>query len=254
MAEENILLIDDDPMTLRLLEEQLSAAGYRIFTSLSGEQGVEIAKSLNPNLIVLDLKMPKMDGFQVMRSLREDGITKDIPVMMLTAVKDRETVTKAMRSGIIDYIVKPFDIESFRGKIKAALRYSDMKRRELAEERSELIYTSRDEEMVLISFRSNLSNKALLHEAKVVFNAFFFKQITTRDCIIDLRAVPEFEPADIKVLEVLLKLFIDRNVMVVAGRHYGAIMADADFEEFIQIFISFGDMELYRMKKRNAGA
>lgn len=252
MADEIVLLIDDDPMTLRLLEEQLSTAGYRIFTSLSGEQGIEIAKSLNPNLIVLDLKMPKMDGFQVMRSLREDDITRDIPVMMLTAVKDKDTVTRAMRSGIIDYIVKPYDVESIRGKIRAALRYSDMKRKELVEERSELIYTSRDEEMVLISFKTNLSDKTLLHEAKVVFNAFFFKQITSRDCIIDLRAVPDFEPADVKVLEVLLKLFADREVMVVAGRHYGSIIADADLDESIQIFISFGDMELYRMKKRNA--
>ena len=252
MESAIILIIDDEPVTLKLLEEQLSPLGYRIFTSLSGMQGIETAKSLNPNLIMLDLKMPHMDGFQVLKNLREDEITKNIPIMMLTSVKERDTVIKAMRSGVVDYTVKPYDIDSMRNKIKSALHYSEMKRRELAEEKSERIFTSRDDEMILISFRSNLREKELLSEARTVFNPVFFKQIMNRICIIDLRGVLDFEPADVRILEVLVKLFADREVLLVAGRHYGMIAAEANFEDSTQIFISFGDMELYRTKKKLA--
>lgn len=250
MTSAIILIIDDEPVTLKLLEEQLSPMGFRIFTSLSGRQGIETAKSLNPNLIVLDLKMPQMDGFQVLRNLRDDDITRDIPVMMLTSVKDKDTVVKAMKSGVIDYSVKPYDVETLRSKILSALRYSELKRRELAEERSEHIFTSRDDEMIIISFKSNLREKELLIEAKTVFNPFFFKQIMNRDCILDLRAVMDFEPTDVKILEILLKLFVNREVLVVAGRHFGAIVSGVNLDDSVQVFISFGDMELYRMKKK----
>ncbi len=254
MADEIIQLIDDDPLTLKILDEQLSGAGYRVFTSLSGRVGLETSKSLNPNMILLDVKMPVMDGFQVLKMLREDEITRNIPVIMLTSVKEKETVIRAMKSGVLDYMVKPYDVNTLIAKIKAGLHYGGMKRQELAEGLSERIYTSHDDESVLISFKSVLSEKSFIQEAKTVFNAVFFKRIMNRDCIFDLRAVMEIETADVKIFEIIIKLFSNRNVLVVAGRHYGSLVANANFDDDIQIFISFGDMELYRLKKKHTKA
>lgn len=249
-----ILIIDDDKFILKVVDKLLSSKEYRVFTAQEGKKGIETAKSANPDLILLDINMPELDGFQVLKHLRKNSITKNTPVVMLTAVTEKDAILNAMRQGVLDYIIKPFDNESFLDKVKSALKYSTMKREERAADRTENIYISRDSNTILISFKENLREKKVIQEAKKVFNPFFFRTIKKHSCVLDLRALTSFGKTDVALLRIIIKLFGNREVLIVAGRHYGAIVADLDFDEIgfgerVQVFISFGDLQIFFKKK-----
>lgn len=101
-----MLAIDDDPDAIYLLRENLSDAGYRVVGALSGEEGVEKARSLRPFAITLDLLMSQRNGWDVLRELKSDPVTMGIPVIIVSVVDSKEP---AFRLGAFDYLVKPFD-------------------------------------------------------------------------------------------------------------------------------------------------
>ncbi len=239
-----ILAIDDDPSTLRIIESQLSGHHYRVFTELSALKGLELSRTMNPDLILLDINMPEMDGFHVLDALRKDEVTSHVPVIMVTAVSEKKFVMEAMRQGVMDYIVKPYEAEKLLSKIKTALRFRDMMREEIASDSSDKIYVSLDKDAVLITFKTELIEKKFLAESRKVFTHFFFKQLKKRPCIIDLRSLMNFTEKDARILEIIIELFGVIPLNIVAGRHYGVIVAHVDVPETVSLFISFGDMEL----------
>lgn len=236
-----VLAIDDDKTTLNLLNIQLTEMGYRIFTENSGRQGVEIAKSFNPDIILLDLHMPGMDGMQVLSVLRKDKSTKDIPVMMLTSDKGKDSVIDAMRHGVVDYIVKPYNPENLNKKIKSVI---GLRSTGQSNNYDDLIEVSRKGDMALINMRGILSSKEFQNDVRTVFNAFFLKQIKGKKCIFDIRAVSDMTDSDLKFLKTYAQIFKDTELFIVAGKHYGTIVGGSDIEETIVLFLSFGDLEL----------
>ena len=245
-----VLAIDDDPTVLKLLESQLYEMKFRVFTEMSAKKGIETAKSLNPDVIILDLNMPELSGFQVMENLAKDPITADIPVIVLTSLGDRDVVKDAIRYGIVDYIVKPHDHEKLRDKINSAVRYSGLRRDQKASDETDRIMVSHSSDTVMISFKSRPAGREFIGEARKVFTPFFFKLVVNKNCVIDLRALREFDAADAKVMDVLLKLFGERTVNVVAGRHYGEIVENTEMPPNVNLFITFGDMELAVNKQK----
>lgn len=118
---KKILVIDDEPRLLKAITIRLKASDYEVITGQDGAEGLEKAKSLNPDLIVLDILMPKMDGYEVCRLLKFDEKYKSIPVIMLTA--KAQDIDKAMgkKVGADDYITKPFETQDLVDKIKKHL-------------------------------------------------------------------------------------------------------------------------------------
>lgn len=104
----SILLADDDEMTVRLIEHKLKQNGFDVISTHDGESAHDLVTSDKPDLVVLDGMMPGMDGFEVLRRLKEVPETSAIPVIMLTARKKEEDVVNALSLGAADYIVKPF--------------------------------------------------------------------------------------------------------------------------------------------------
>ena len=103
-----ILIVDDSPENLSVLGELLHDAGYRVKVANAGPTALNLAsQSPPPALILLDVMMPEMDGYQVLRQLRSDEATRDIPVIFLTAMDADEDVERAFNTGIADYIIKP---------------------------------------------------------------------------------------------------------------------------------------------------
>ncbi|BDA75258.1 two-component hybrid sensor and regulator [Rivularia sp. IAM M-261] len=103
-----ILIIDDNPTNLEVLYETLVTAKYEIFVQMSGEEGIEIAIQQQPDLILLDVMMPGMDGFETCRRLQANAITQSIPIIFMTALCDSEDKIKGLSLGAVDYITKPF--------------------------------------------------------------------------------------------------------------------------------------------------
>lgn len=114
-----VLVIDDTPDQRRFLERVLSAAGYRVVTAPDGEAGTAAAHSLLPDLIVLDVMMPGMNGYQVCRALKADPATADRPILMLTAKDQPTDKFWAREVGAADFLTKPVDLPELLDRVSA---------------------------------------------------------------------------------------------------------------------------------------
>jgi two-component system alkaline phosphatase synthesis response regulator PhoP len=116
-----VLVADDDELVLQLLEHKLANRGYVVSKASDGESTLAIAQQLHPDLIVLDVMMPGLDGIEVLRRLQKDPATRNIPVVILSARKQEEDIVTALRLGARDYIVKPFMPEELLARIDRIL-------------------------------------------------------------------------------------------------------------------------------------
>lgn len=129
MAGEKILVVEDNKDLLQVLKEILKRSGYRIISAQSGEKALEMARTQFPDLILLDLKIPKPDGFEVTALLKNNFRTAHIPILMITGIW-LETVNKVkgLHIGADDYITKPFENEELLARIEATLRRAHLAR------------------------------------------------------------------------------------------------------------------------------
>ena len=124
MAKETILVVEDDPDIVELLEYSLEREGYKVLAASDGEKGLSEARRRKPALVLLDLMLPGLDGLSICRALKEDGATKDIPVMMLTAKGEESDVVVGREFGADDYVRKPFSPRELIARIRAVMRRS----------------------------------------------------------------------------------------------------------------------------------
>lgn len=115
-----ILVIDDDEKITSMLRRGLAFEGYDVYTAHNGAEGLSMVMTADPDLIILDVMMPRVDGFEVCRRLREGGST--VPVLMLTAKDEVENRVKGLDLGADDYLVKPFALEELLARVRALLR------------------------------------------------------------------------------------------------------------------------------------
>lgn len=120
-----ILVIDDDSAISALVAVNLEMAGYDVNQAADGIKGQALALQLQPDLVMLDLMLPKVDGFTVCQRLRRDERTSDIPVLMLTALSQTQNKVEGFNAGADDYLTKPFEIEEMLARVRALLRRAD---------------------------------------------------------------------------------------------------------------------------------
>ena len=121
---KRILIVDDEPHIVMLLETRLKAEGYEVLSAQDGQKGFELAKKEKPDLIVLDLMLPKMDGYKVCGLLKKDSRYAEIPILMFTARAQEEDRRMGEEVGANDYLTKPFQPAVLLGKIKELLNHS----------------------------------------------------------------------------------------------------------------------------------
>ncbi len=127
-----LLIVDDVSKNLQVLGSVLREEDYEISAAISGKQALAIAADIHPDLILLDIMMPEMDGFETCRRLKDNPSTADIPVMFLTARTDADDIVKGFALGAVDYITKPFNRQELLARVAThlALRYSQQQLRE----------------------------------------------------------------------------------------------------------------------------
>jgi putative two-component system response regulator len=118
----NILVVDDTPTNLTLLAQMLGERGYRVRPVPSGSLAIKAAASDPPDLMLLDISMPEMDGFELCRRLKEDARLRDVPVIFISALTETEGKVKAFQRGGVDYITKPFQIEEVEARVETHLK------------------------------------------------------------------------------------------------------------------------------------
>jgi DNA-binding response OmpR family regulator len=121
MPKKKILLVDDSSTVLLLHRMMLSHCGYELLTARDGQEAIDKASTERPDLIFLDVLMPRMDGFQTCRVLRSREETKAVPIILVTTRSEPHYVRQGFESGCTDYITKPFDGEELLAKVRSHL-------------------------------------------------------------------------------------------------------------------------------------
>lgn len=120
-----ILVIDDDLAINELIKVNLELSGYKVIQAFDGTTGFALVKQELPSIIVLDVMMPEVDGFTVAQRIRKNDSTKDIPIIMLTALSQLNDKVNGFNIGVDDYLVKPFEMEELQVRIRALLKRSN---------------------------------------------------------------------------------------------------------------------------------
>lgn len=134
-----ILVIDDDAYNANFLENCLTTKGYKVVRAASGEQGLQMVGQEHPDVILLDVMMPGMNGFQVCQQIRSDPETAHIPVLMVTALHETKERIKALEVGADDFLSKPFDMVELEARVKSLLRIK--RQHDELERRNKLFYS-----------------------------------------------------------------------------------------------------------------
>lgn len=137
-----ILLVDDNPTNLKVLSEAMANSGWTILVATNGDRAIKQAEYANPDLILLDIMMPEIDGFETCSRLKENPQTQDIPVIFMTALNDTGNKVKGLNIGAVDYITKPFQQQEVLARVGVHLRLSSLTKKlseqnELLEQRVE---------------------------------------------------------------------------------------------------------------------
>src|SRR5262245_64530570 len=121
-----ILVVDDDPTSLEVLRARLSAQGYEVVIAVDGDDALRCARELEPDLVLLDVMMPKIDGISVLKELKQDATLRYIPVILVTAKVDTRDIVKGLEAGGDDYITKPFEQAVVVARIRSLLRIKEI--------------------------------------------------------------------------------------------------------------------------------
>ena len=148
MSRSDIMIVDDTPANLKLLEDMLLLEGYEVRSFPLGRLALAAALKHPPDLILLDVNMPEMNGFEVCERLKAEGRLRDIPVIFLSALHETQDKVNAFRSGAVDYISKPYQIEEVHARVETHLRLHDLQRElKLHNERLEEAVAARTREL-----------------------------------------------------------------------------------------------------------
>ncbi len=125
METKKILVVDDQPGNVFLLQDRLNREGFEVITAYDGTSGIKVAREQNPDLILLDIMMPGIDGFEACREISSNNYTNHIPIILVTALNSSEDTQKGFDCGAFDYIKKPFNKIELLARIKAAVRFTE---------------------------------------------------------------------------------------------------------------------------------
>ena len=121
-----ILVVDDNPTNLEVLRVRLGAQGYEVVTAVDGEDALVRARELEPDLVLLDVMMPKLDGISVLKELKRDTTLRFTPVILVTAKADTRDVVNGLEAGGDDYLTKPFEQSALVARVRSLLRIKEL--------------------------------------------------------------------------------------------------------------------------------
>lgn len=168
-GQMSVLVIDDQAANVRMVSALLARAGYRPLTAGNGAEGLEVMMASRPDVVLLDMKMPGMDGFEVIRRMGESPELKDLPVIFLTADNDKDNLVRAFAGGAIDYVTKPFVSEELLARVRTHV--------ELKKSRDALQRFAREKQEMAELVAHDLRN----YFANIIFSADMLRSSNSSD-------------------------------------------------------------------------
>ena len=178
--KERILIIEDDEGILRVLRRALTYDGYQVETALDGELGLSHARDWRPDMVILDLMLPGMDGLEVTQRLRTEG---NIPILMLTAKDNITDRVQGLDAGADDYMTKPFDLDELLARVRALLRRTQLERapvltfNDLTLDTSTRLATRRGRAIALTAKEYDLLELFMRHPRQVMTREMIFDRV-----------------------------------------------------------------------------
>ena len=158
MPDQKVLVVEDEENLVEALRYNLEREGYDVLTAMDGEKGLELAKGSNPDIIILDIMLPRLDGLEVCRILRRENNT---PILMLTAKGEEVDRIVGLELGADDYVTKPFSMRELLARVRAMLRRSRMASEASSSSAASESYTAGDLEVDLSSHTARIAGVAL---------------------------------------------------------------------------------------------
>ncbi len=178
--KERVLIIEDDEGIVRVLRRALTYEGYQVEASLEGENGLSEAREWRPDLVILDLMLPGMDGLEVTQRLRTEG---NIPILMLTAKDTINDRVQGLDAGADDYMTKPFDLDELLARVRALLRRTQLERapvltfNDLTLDTSTRMATRRGRPIALTAKEYDLLELFMRHPRQVMTREMIFDRV-----------------------------------------------------------------------------
>lgn len=204
----SVLVVEDEPLISEMIAKSLRLEGYSVDAARTGEEGLQKVKEVNPDLVLLDVLLPKIDGWEVLTRLRDDPRTKSIPIIMLTALSDEKSKVQGLRGGADDYVTKPFSALELMARVEAVLKRAERggggreggARSQIPARKGDKIYLVSVDDVNFINIQREytylhtdndrfLTNHTLAELEKMLDPARFFR--AHRGYIVNLRKVKE---------------------------------------------------------------
>ncbi len=229
---ENILIVDDQPSNIRLLSNMLDRQHYKVRKALNGKTAINAVYAEKPDLILLDIKMPEIDGYQVCQELKLIEQFKDIPIIFISALHDTSDKIKGFEVGGIDYVTKPFQEEEVLIRVQNQLTIKKQQKLLLLQEKTflsikeKLLVLQQEELKKEIKSRKKIENN--LHQSKLLINSILDNSL---DGIAALKAVRNIETNKIKNFSFLIGNTILANIF---NQKIDDLKKQLFFKEFIE--------------------
>ncbi|HEY9296651.1 MAG TPA: response regulator, partial [Phormidium sp.] len=187
--KENILIVDDTPENLQVLSATLTDSGYKVRGVINGKMALRAARSAQPDLILLDIRMPDMNGYEVCEQLKSDSSTLEIPVIFISASDAVFDKVKAFQVGGVDYVTKPFQVEEVLARVEHQLTIRRLQKQLIEQNQllqTEIIERKKAEETAAAASQSKTEFLAnMSHELRTPLNAILgFTQVMMRDSLL----------------------------------------------------------------------
>jgi len=209
-TNSTILAIDDTPENLGLLETILEVENFKVLVATSGRRGLEIAQKQQPDLILLDINMPEWSGFETAKFIQQESHLKNIPILFLSALDDTESKVKALKSGGVDYISKPFNRLELLARVKTHIELSQLRNNLQAqvEQKTEELRHAYEESLTLLSVASEYRDyETGLHNSRLgLYAALLANKLawSSSDCETILYAAPLHDVGKIGITDNIL--------------------------------------------------
>lgn len=167
LEHARILIVDDLPINVEFLQDELRTRGFEVFSASDGEQALQQVVNTRPDLLLLDVSMPKLDGLGVLKALRADEEFRDLPVILLTARRDSEDRIEGLDAGADDYITKPFHVEEVVARIRSLLRLRQFQNDAMEKEKRLAQVDTLRQTLATLSHHINNATQAILGTAQL---------------------------------------------------------------------------------------